>query len=88
MSDQSATIAPEPEGNGWFVVVTVPKVGGIGSADQLLFAAAIADAADAKRAIQQALGGLHCTIEARIRMTPKALARMDVSTGEIKRLSS
>ncbi len=71
---------------GWLVAATVPKVG-FGSSDQILFAAAISDPAEAKLAVQKSLGGLHCQIEARMRMTAKALAHLDVGKGDIKRLS-
>ena len=87
MSERAATMATR-SGNGWLVVVTMRRLRGIGSDDQLLFAAALADPANAERSVQKALGGLHCTIEARIRMTPKALARLNVPLGKVKHLPS
>ena len=86
MSDQSVSTASGAD-SGWFVVVTVPKVG-FGSSHQVSFAAAIPDSSVAKRAVQKALGGLHCVVEVRFRMSPKALGRLNVPKGAIKRVSS
>ena len=87
MFERAAIIRDELD-SGWLVVVTIPTLRGIGIDDRLFFAAAVTDSADAKRAVQKTLGGLHCIVEARIRMTPKAFARLDVRLGQVKRLPS
>ena len=52
----------------------------------MVFAASIEDADAAVDAVRRAVGGLRCDIEARIRLSPRALAQLAVRPGEVKSL--
>jgi hypothetical protein len=71
--------------NGWLVEV---MVGGlhVTTPRQLLFAAAVEDAESAVQAVRSHIGGLHCTLEAKCRLAPRALAQLGVTTGTVAAL--
>lgn len=85
MADRWAAPVKDPVDEGWFIVVTIPKVG-IGRAEELLFMTAITDANEAERAVRKELGGLHCRVEMRFRMSARALANSGVHAGGVKLL--
>jgi hypothetical protein len=71
--------------NGWIVEALVPKLNAA-EPSQMVFAASIEDADAAIDAVRQAVGGLRCDIEARMRLTPRALAQLALRPGEVKSL--
>lgn len=83
MVDYLAAPAPDPVHEGWFIVVTIPKVG-IGRAEELHYMTAIPDADAAERAVRKELGSLYCKIEVRFRMSARALANSGVPAGGVK----
>lgn len=72
-----------PEQDGWLVEVSTPRLGG-GKSGQMLFAAAIEDAPAAVAAVRRAIGGLRCEVEARCRLSPRALTQLTVRPGHVK----
>ena len=72
-----------PEQDGWLVEVSTPRLGG-GELGQMLFAAAIEDAPAAVAAVRRAIGGLRCEVEARCRLSPRALTQLTVRPGHVK----
>jgi hypothetical protein len=82
MSEQPSL---EPTRNGWIVEALVPKLNAA-EPSQMVFAASIEDADAAVDAVRRAVGGLRCDIEARIRLSPRALAQLAVRPGEVKSL--
>jgi hypothetical protein len=72
-----------PEQDGWLVEVSMPRLGG-GEPGQMLFAAAIEDAPAAVAAVRRAIGGLRCEVEARCRLSPRALTQLTVRSGHVK----
>lgn len=71
------------EAAGWLIEVSMPLMR-IRAPRQLVFAAAIDDADQAVQAVRRSLGGLHCAVDARCRLSPRALARLGVEKGQVK----
>jgi hypothetical protein len=71
--------------NGWIVEALVPKLNAA-EPSQMVFAASIEDPDAAVDAVRRAVGGLRCDIEARMRLTPRALAQLALRPGEVKSL--
>jgi len=51
---------------------------------QTVFAVAIEHESGAVDAVRRVLGGLHCRVDARCRLSSRALARLGVGPGEAK----
>jgi hypothetical protein len=73
-------------GSGWVVEAVVPAVGTPFVRRRYLFAVNSDDVNEAKRLVQQKLGGLHCAVEVRLRLEPRALADLNMGTDRIKEL--
>ena len=56
--------------------------------EQRLFVAAIADQEAATAAVRKTLGGLHCTVEAKCRLSPRALQRLRAPDGKVVQMRS
>ena len=67
---------------GWLVEVLVRRVQNK-EPEQRLFAAAIADEKAATTAVRKSLGGLHCIVEARCRLSPRALHQLRAPHGKV-----
>jgi hypothetical protein len=72
---------------GWIVEVTVPVVG-TKEPMQRLFAVGAAEGSQAELLMQRALGNLHCTVVARVKLTPRALACLDVVEGSVQEIDA
>ena len=83
MPKETQDLTHEPVRDGWLVEVSLPRLHGT-EPTQILFAAAIEEAHTAVDAVRQAIGGLHCAIEAKCRLSPRALAQLAVSRGNVK----
>lgn len=69
--------------DGWLVEVSTS------SHDQrILFVAALSDPHEATAAVRDALGGLRCVVEPRCRLSPRALAQLEVRPGNVMRMRS
>lgn len=66
---------------GWIVEAVAPAVGPTLLRRHYMFAVASQDADEAERLVRDRLGNLHCTVEARIRLAPRALAQFEVAQG-------
>ena len=82
-SRPSIRVAP----GGWIVEVTAPVVGAK-EPMQRLFAVGVAEKNAAEVVMRDALGNLHCTIMARIRLTSRALASFDLADGRVKEIDA
>jgi hypothetical protein len=71
--------------NGWIVEALVPALHA-SAPSQIVFAVSIEDADAAVDAVRRAIGGLHCEIEAKIRLSPRALTQLSVRPGEVRSL--
>ena len=69
------------ESHGWLVEVLVRRVPSK-EPEQRLFAAAIADEKAATTAVRKSLGGLHCIVEAKCRLSQRALQRLRAPHGK------
>lgn len=74
-----------PAQNGWIVEALVPRLNAQ-KPSQMVFAAAIEDGQAAVDAVRQVIGGLHCDIEAKCRLSPRALAQLAVRPGKVRSL--
>jgi hypothetical protein len=83
MPNQAQHLILVPERDGWLVEVSMPRLGG-GEPGQMLFAAAIEDAPAAVAAVRRAIGGLRCEVEAKCRLSPRALTQLTVRPGHVK----
>ena len=83
LSNEPQRLILAPEQDGWLVEVSMPRLGG-GEPGQMLFAAAIEDAPAAVAAVRRAIGGLRCEVEARCRLSPRALTQLTVRSGHVK----
>jgi hypothetical protein len=79
--------APPTEAGGWIVEVTVPVVGAK-EPIQRLFAVGTADKNGAEQLARHVLASLHCLIKARVKLTPRALARLDVAEGGVEEIDN
>lgn len=82
MPEQSGIVALR---SGWIVEAMVPTRHAM-KPSQIVFAASIEDADAAVDAVRLAIGGLHCEVEAKIRLSPRALAQLAVRPGEVRSL--
>jgi hypothetical protein len=71
-------------GSGWVVEAVVPAVGT--PFVRRRFAVNSDDVNEAKRLVQQKLGSLHCAVQVRLRLEPRALADLNMGTDSIKEL--
>lgn len=76
------TSSKRPPSDGWLVEVLVSGLH-VRTPSQLLFAAAIEDEDGAVRAVRTHIGGLHCTVEAKCRLAPRALVQLGVMAGKV-----
>lgn len=85
----SARLSPtlEPQPTGWLIEVSMPRLHA-GEPAQMLFAAAIEDAPAAIDAVRRIIGGLYCAVQAKCRLSPRALAQMAVGSGTVKPFST
>lgn len=83
MPQQSRAPIPMPSGNGWLVEMSMPRLHA-SEPVQRLFAVAIEDARAAVDAVRRTSGGLRCAIEAKCRLSPRALTQLAVSPGDVK----
>jgi hypothetical protein len=72
---------------GWIVEVTVPTVGAK-EPMQRLFAVAAAERTSAERLARDVLGNLHCAIQARVKLTPRALGHLKVADGDVQEIDN
>ena len=77
---------PLPAG-GRMVEVMVPTVGAK-EPEQRLFAVAAGERNTAERLARQTLGNLHCTVEARVKLTRRALAHLKVTDGDVQEIDN
>lgn len=70
------------QSGGWLVEVLVPRMHAT-EREQRLFAAAIAEDQAAAMAVRKSLGGLHCVVEAKCRLSVRALLRLGVPQGKV-----
>ena len=70
------------QSSGWLVEVLVRRVPSP-EPEQRLFAAAIPDEQAATTAVRKSLGGLHCIVEAKCRLSPRALQRLRAPHGKV-----
>ena len=75
------------QSHGWLVEVLVRRVPST-EPEQRLFAAAIADQEEATTAVRKSLGGLHCIVEAKCRLSPRALQRLRAPDGKVVQMRS
>lgn len=80
-SDKVATVSC-----GWIVEVIVPTVGASVVRRRYIFAVGVDDTRHAERLVRTRLGGLHCTIAARIRLAPGELAQLNVDREGVEEL--
>jgi hypothetical protein len=83
MPQQSRAPVPVPTANGWVVEVSMPRLHA-SEPVQMLFAVAIEDARGAVDAVRRVSGGLRCVIEAKCRLSPRALTQLAVPPGDVK----
>ena len=81
---RSQRSTPAPVG-GWLVEVVVPIVG-LGVGWRRVFAVRTDDDTRAIQVVRDALNGLHCSVKARLRLTPRALAQLDLGYEGIKEI--
>ena len=67
---------------GWLVEVRVFRLH-LKEDEQKLFVAAIADQEAATAAVRKTLGGLHCVVEAKCRLSARALQRLRAHPGNV-----
>ena len=72
--------------NGWMVEAIVPAVGTALVRRRYLFAVCSNRPEEAERIVRARLGGLHCTVQARLQLAPRAVASLDVASGGIKEI--
>lgn len=70
---------------GWIVEVLISTVG-TRTATQMLFAVGTCEKRDAERLVRAALGNLHCSVNARLRLAPRALTNLRIAVGSVKKL--
>ena len=70
------------QSSGWLVEALVRRVPST-EPEQRLFAAAIADQDAATTAVRKTLSGLHCIVEAKCRLSPRALQRLRAPNGQV-----
>ena len=75
------------QSSGWLVEVLVRRVTST-ETEQRLFAAAIADQEAATTAVRKSLGGLQCIVEAKCRLSPRALQRLRAPDGKVVQMRS
>lgn len=83
MPSEALSPTIEPMQAGWLVEVSMPRLHAREPA-QILFAAAIDDAHAAVSVVRRTVGALHCAIEARCRLSPRALSQIGVTPGGVK----
>ena len=70
---------------GWLVEVETPLVG-LDNEKRSLFAVGTADEGRAVELVRRAVGGLHCAVQVKLKLAPRALASMNVSREQVKLL--
>lgn len=87
MPKQTQLLPFAPVQNGWLVEALMPRLNAK-EPSQVVFAAAIEDAHAAVDAVRLAVGSLHCEIEAKCRLSPRALAQLSVRPGNVRSLKA
>ena len=70
------------QSHGWLIEVLVRRVPSK-EPEQRFFAAAIADEEAATAAVRKSLGGLHCVVEAKCRLSLRALQQILAPNGKV-----
>jgi hypothetical protein len=83
MSEKAQRFNLETLRAGWLVEVSMPRLHAK-DAKQILFAAAIEDAQTAVDTVRHTIGGLHCSIEAKCRLSSRALSQLALTPGDVK----
>jgi hypothetical protein len=72
--------------NGWVVEAVVPAVGTSLVRRRYLFAVCSDRPEEAERMVRARLGGLHCTVDARLKLAPRAVANLNIVPDRIQEI--
>ena len=87
MQSEKIKAASQPTSlcEGWIVEVAIPILGWEFERSTL-FAVGCADEERAVQLVRAAVGGLHSAVQAKLKLSPRALAGMEVGREEVKML--